>query len=223
VIRRAYEEVLKRYPQNARARVYLGELLYDFEGKHTEAVRLWTEALELDPKLGEALNNLAIHYSHAGEVDKSLECFDKALALDPDNAEYLFNVTQIYLIHWPQVQAHYGWSKEKVYEKAMEHSQKAAALRPDDYPLLADYAENFFSGELMKLPVDWERAAAAWQKARERARNKGELFNAWLNEARTWLRASEPGKAAVCLDEALKLYPDSQSAKALMAQARPGA
>ena len=222
VIRTAYEEVLKRYPKDGRARVYLGELYYDRFGDTARGVNLWEEALSLDPKLHEAMNDLAIHYSHVGEVDKSLECFDRALKLAPDNADYLFNVTQIYLIHWPDVQKHYGWTKEQTYRKAMVYSQHAAELRPDDYPLLADYALNFFRGEQMGIPVTWGDAAAAWQKAREYVRNKDELFYTWLNEGRVWIRAGQKPKAVACIQEALKLFPDSKVAQNLLSENKSG-
>lgn len=224
VIQRAYEEVLKRYPDNARARIYLGELLYDRYGKHDEGLRLWQEAAKLDPKQPEVWNDLAIHYSHVGELDKALDYYDKALALDPNNADFLYNIVQVYLTYWPDVERHYKWSRAQLFRKAMEYSKKAIELRPDNYPMLQNYAENYFvGGENMKLPVNWEDAAAAWQKVRESAREKDETFNAYMWEARAWLRANRKDQAAKCLEEALKLYPKSQVAQRLLAEVKPGA
>jgi tetratricopeptide (TPR) repeat protein len=222
LIRRAYEEVLKRYPENARAHVYLGELYYDRLDNEGKGLELWQKALDLDPKLHEAMNDFAIHYSHIGDVPKSLEYFEKALKLAPDNADYLYNVTQIYLIQWPEVQKRYGWTAEQVYRKAMEYSKRAAQLRPDDYPLLSDYALNFFRGEQMRFTVNWDEAAQAWQKARERTRNSAEMFYTWLNEGRVWIRVGQKEKAMACLDQALKLFPDSKAAKNLQDELKAG-
>ncbi|MDX9973598.1 MAG: tetratricopeptide repeat protein [FCB group bacterium] len=222
LVRRAYEEVLKRYPNNARARVYLGEVYYDRMHDEGLGVKLWQEALSLDSKLHEAMNNLSIHYSHVGEPEKALDYLEKALELAPKNADYLFNAAQLYLVHFPVVRKRHGWTVEQVYRRAMEFSRRAVEARPDDYPLVSDYAFNFFWGAEKGFKTDWREAASVWQKARSIARNRDELFNSWLNEGRVWVRAGDQAKAAACVEEAIKIYPDSASAKNLLAGLKAG-
>ncbi len=220
LIRRAYEEVLARYPKNPIALTYYGELLYDREGDHAKGEALWLEALKQDPNLTGALNNLAIHYSHVGQYEKCFSALDKLLKLEPDNADYLYNAATLYLAHWPLVMKHYGWSKEKVYETAMSYSRKAAELLPTNYVMLQDYAINYFAGENMQLKVDWKEAAAAWANARKNARDTDELFYSWMNEARAWMRVPNKKKAAECLEEALKVMPGNETASRLLKEVK---
>lgn len=222
LVRQAYEEVLKRYPENASAKTYYAELIYDHvtqPGDQEKAVRLWEEAVKTDPKFSDAWNNLAIHYSHSGSYKECFDAMDKALEVKPNNADYLFNAVQFYLIHTPQVEKHYGWSTEQTFNKALDYSRRAAELRPDSYPLWQDYASNFYRGDQLNVPVAWKEAAKAWQSARKLARNPNDEFFTWLNEGRCWLRDGNEGKAAPCFEEALRINPQSEAAKKLLEQA----
>jgi Tfp pilus assembly protein PilF len=56
-------------------------------GLWREAIYRWEKAIELDPKYAEAYNDLAIGYEHEGQLDKARGAYDKALALEPNNAQ----------------------------------------------------------------------------------------------------------------------------------------
>jgi tetratricopeptide (TPR) repeat protein len=215
-IRTAYEFVLGRYPGDVRAKTYYGELLYDRFGEFGPAVKHWEEAVILEPRLSLPYNDLGIHYCHNGEYVKGLQFYDKALELDPDNPDYLFNIVQTYLNNYPDVQQVRQWKKKKVYHEAMKLSEKAARLLPNDFDLARDYATNFFAAQNFGVNAHWKDAAEAWQRARGIARNDAERFNAWLNEGRVWLQDGDKAKARACLDEALKLQPESPVAKQLI-------
>jgi len=217
LVEQAYDYALKRYANNGRALTYYGELIYDFPGDHAKAVMLWKKAAALYPTLSEPLNNLAIHYCHAGDVARGLDYFDRALELEPDHPDYLFNACQIYLTRFPEVAKHYDWSLKKVYRRAMKMSKKAAELS-NEYELIEDYAVNFFAAEHFQLEADWRDAARAWQWAREEARSDVEEFYTWLNEARVWIEDGKEAKARTCLEEALKLRPESEVAANLLSK-----
>lgn len=220
LVRAAYEEFLARYPKNAQALAYYGELLYDVPGDVAGAVRAWKLAAAIDRNLGRPINDLAIHYCHCGEYKAGFRYFERLLKMEPSNPDYLFNVAQAYLIHYPEVQKEYRWDKKTVYRKAMAFSEKAARLAPDDYEILQDYAVNFFAGEPnFGVEVDWRRAAEAWQKARPYAPQKENVFFTWLNEARAWSKTGRKDKAAECLREALRILPDNDTAQKLLAEA----
>jgi Flp pilus assembly protein TadD len=51
-----------------------------------EAVRLWTQAVELAPGSAAAHNNLAVAYERQGAWDKAAREYEEALRLDPENA-----------------------------------------------------------------------------------------------------------------------------------------
>jgi len=215
-VRQAYEFVLQRYPNNARMHNYYGEVLYDRFGEQAGAVRAWKLASALDPALSAPYNNLAIHYVHAGDYALGLSNYDKALELDPENPDYLYNVVQMYLVNFPQVGRLREWAKERVYREAMKLSAKAARLAPEDFELAQDYAVNFFAAENFGVEADWRKAATAWQQARPLGRNDVEVFFTWLNEARVWIRAGHADKALPCLHEALAIRPESSLAKQLL-------
>lgn len=61
-------------------------------GLWREAIFRWQRATELDPNYAQAFNNLAIGYEHEGDLAKAREAYDKALRLDPTNA----NIKQNY-------------------------------------------------------------------------------------------------------------------------------
>lgn len=225
LVRRAYEEALKRYPDNPDAKTYYAELLYDHGTEENDAdkgVALWLEVVKAAPDTADAWNNLAIHYSHSGQYDECFNAMDKALALEPDNPDFLFNAAQFFMVHWPQAQAHYGASMEDICRKGMEYSRRAAEAYPDSYVLLQDYATNFYWAAERNLKVDWREAAEAWQKARAEARNNTELFYTWLNEGRVWKEVPNKKKAAACFEEALKLNPKSDVARRHLNELRGG-
>ncbi len=214
LVEEAYSYALERYPDNGRALTYYGELIYDYQGDHTKALMLWKKAAALHPDLGDVFNDLGIHYSHAGDLSRGLDYFDKALKCEPDNPDYLYNLCQTYLTQFPAVARQKGWSLKKVYKTAMKLSKKAAELG-NDYELVQDYAVNFYAAENFQVKADWRQAARAWQRARQHARTTDEEFFCWLNEARVRIEGGQKKKALACLDAALELRPDSEVAMTL--------
>ena len=55
-------------------------------GLWKEAIYRWERATQLDPTYAAAFNNLAVAYEHEGQLQKAREAYEKALAIDPDNA-----------------------------------------------------------------------------------------------------------------------------------------
>ena len=215
----AYEQILERYPDNAVALNFSGEVHYDWLQNQGRALEAWHRSRELDDQLAAPRNNLAIHYCHVGEYKDCLSLFDEAMELEPDNPDYLFNLAQIFLIHPRHVEAHYGIEGPEVYERAMEMSRKASELKPNDFSLAQDYAVNYFAGERFGVQVDWGDAAKAWQATRRTVSRSDELFYTWLNEGRVWLRADNGDEAARCFREALEIIPGNDVAQRLLERA----
>lgn len=218
--RQAYELGLRRHPDNPSLQNYLGELLYDRFDEPQRAVELWLKAVARDASHGRAHNNLGIHFFHVGQYGQGLKHLDAALALEPDNPDYLFNMAQMYLVHWPNIMTLRQWTAAKTYAEAMRVSEKAAALAPKDFELARDHALNFFAAERMNAQPDWKKAAKAWTAARAAARNDDEVFNAWMNEGRVWLRARNGKEAERCFLAASALRPQSRLAQGLLTDAR---
>ena len=55
-------------------------------GLWKEAIYRWERAAQLDPTYAAAFNNLAVAYEHEGQLTKAREAYEKALALEPNNA-----------------------------------------------------------------------------------------------------------------------------------------
>ncbi|HUE86947.1 MAG TPA: tetratricopeptide repeat protein [Vicinamibacterales bacterium] len=55
-------------------------------GLWREAIYRWERATQLDPAYAAAFNNLAIAYEHEGALDKARGAYEKAIALEPNNA-----------------------------------------------------------------------------------------------------------------------------------------
>jgi len=216
LVKSAYQLGLSRYDSNAILQNHYGDLLYDYLGDPHTAMRHWTRAAELDKKYAAPHNSLGMYYFHNGMYALGLESMDKALRLDPKNPDYLFNMAQVYLIHYPQLMPIRKWDAARIYKEAMKLSATAAKLRPDDYEMWKDYAMNFFAAERFKVKPDWAKAVQAWQKARDLARNDDERFNALLYEARVHIRSNNPQKARPCLEAALTLLPDNQLARQML-------
>ena len=56
------------------------------QGLWQEAAYRFRRATELDPSYAEAFNNLAIAYEQSGELDEARRMYERAVALDPDDA-----------------------------------------------------------------------------------------------------------------------------------------
>ena len=61
-------------------------------GLWREAIYRWEKAVELDPQYAAAFNDLAIAYEHEGQLEKARKAYEKALAIEPNNA----NIRQNY-------------------------------------------------------------------------------------------------------------------------------
>ena len=55
-------------------------------GLWKEAIYRWERATQLDPTYAAAFNNLAVAYEHEGLLQKAREAYEKALAIEPENA-----------------------------------------------------------------------------------------------------------------------------------------
>lgn len=216
LVKLAWEAVLDRYPNNARAMNYYGETLYDQFGQGAKAIELWKTASAYDETLSEPYNNLSIHYMHHGDYDLGMRNAEKAIELSPNNPDYHFNMAQNYLNFAPYIEKRNKWSREKVYAEVMKHSKRASELAPSDYTLLLDYATNFYAAERFDVDVDWDEAADVWARARLLAREKEQIFFTWLNEARASIRKGDKLRAEMALREALNVMPGNGVATSLM-------
>lgn len=215
-VKAAYQLGLSHFENSAILHNYYGEFVHDFLGQPAEGATHWQKAIDLDNSFGRAHCNLGMSLLHDGKYEEGLGHVAKAIALEPENPDFLYNMIQVYLTHFPQVMRIRGWDRRQVYEEAMSLSRKTVSLCPEDFELLRDHATNFFLAKDFGAEPDWDAAAKAWQAAREHSRNNAERFNAWLNEARVHIRAGKDKKARKCLEQADKLMPNNDIVHTLL-------
>jgi tetratricopeptide (TPR) repeat protein len=88
-------DVLARNPADARARYYLGNLLYD-KKRCSEATRLWEECRDQSPSFPTARRNLAIAYfNKEARPDEALRELQAAFDLDQSDARVLLELDQL--------------------------------------------------------------------------------------------------------------------------------
>jgi tetratricopeptide (TPR) repeat protein len=93
------EPVLRRAtqanPKDARASFYLGNLLFDRQP--AQAVAAWEKARQLDDSFALAHRNLALAYSQfQGDIPKAMASLEKAVALKPAEARFLYELDALY-------------------------------------------------------------------------------------------------------------------------------
>ena len=89
------ERVLEVQPDDARARYYLGNLLYDKQ-RTDEAVAQWEQAGSLQPEYSIPWRNLGIaHYNTRHDPDRARECYLKAFEANPGDGRTLCELDQL--------------------------------------------------------------------------------------------------------------------------------
>jgi cytochrome c-type biogenesis protein CcmH/NrfG len=87
---KALESLAASDPQNAQARVELGNLLMDHQ-RWEEAIRWYREALTLKPNDNNVRVDMGACLVGAGKAGEGLAEFDSALKRDPTHAKALYN------------------------------------------------------------------------------------------------------------------------------------
>jgi tetratricopeptide (TPR) repeat protein len=90
------ETAIASNPTDARALLYLGNLLYD-RRRHTDAIARWERSAALGPTLAVTHRNLAIAYFNINhDPAAALAAFDRAVAADPNSARLLYERDQLW-------------------------------------------------------------------------------------------------------------------------------
>jgi tetratricopeptide (TPR) repeat protein len=178
-----YKHFLNDHPRHTRAMVAYGSLLYD-QHVEDEGVRWWEKAIAIDPTEAYAYNDLANDYGHNGHADKALRYYQKAIDLVPTEPVFRFNWATTCQMYRNESHAVYGWSKEEIFQHALEQFRQARDLVPQDFGMASTYAETFY---MMPKP-DWQGAYNGWQFCLNQPLDDQQRQLVYANLARTCIR-----------------------------------
>ena len=104
---------------NARNAVNRGNILLGLQ-QPEQALAAFQDALQLDNKAEAAHYFAGVALGALGRHREAIECWQQALALDPDRADTIYNLAQAYF-------------REKDFERALCRFEQVVALEPDDF------------------------------------------------------------------------------------------
>jgi tetratricopeptide (TPR) repeat protein len=179
LVRKDYEDFLRRYPDFARGHLAYGSFLNDI-GEEDAAVAQYGKAAQLDPKNPAAWNQLANYYGEHGPVTNAFVDYTKAIELNPAEPVYYQNLATMVYLFRKDAMAFYGISEERVFDKALALYRKAMQLNPQNFLLAADYAESYYGIR----PLRTNDALGAWTNALQIAHDDNEREGVYLHLAR---------------------------------------
>ncbi len=92
----ALQAAIDAEPSDARARYYLGTLLYDSR-RHDDAIALWQRSAEIDRDFPTVWRNLGIGFFNVfADTDLAIDAYDRAFTAAPDDARILYERDQLW-------------------------------------------------------------------------------------------------------------------------------
>ncbi len=190
VVRKSYEDFLRRYPDFADGYLAYGSFLNDI-GEEEAAMRQNEKASQLDPKNPAAWNNLANYYCENGLLTNAFTDYAKAIELNPAEPVYYQNLATVVYLYRKDARAFYGISEEQVFDKSLVLYRKAVQLDPHNFPLAADYAQSYYGIR----PLRTNDALVAWTNALQIAHNDVEREGVYIHLARIKMAAGRFAEA----------------------------
>jgi len=195
-VRKDYEDFLRRYPDFARGHLAYGSFLNDI-GEEVAAAAEYEKAAQLDPKNPAAWNQLANYCGEHGPITNAFVDYTKAIELNPAEPVYYQNLaTAVYLFR-KDAREFYGINEQQVFDKALALYRKAIQLAPDDFPLMADYAQTYYGIR----PLRTNDALGAWTNALQIAHDDNERQGVYLHLARIKMSAGRFAEARAHLND----------------------
>jgi tetratricopeptide (TPR) repeat protein len=220
-ITRTYEDFIRRNPRHAPAVIAYGSFLGE-TGDELGMADQWEKAREMDPSNPAVWNNLAGHYAHRGPIEKAFPYFEKAIELNPREAQYWHALGTVTYLFRRDAEKYYGTDEQGVFRKAFEFYDRAMALRPLDFKLAADVAQTWYGVKPAPAAVEESRKSAelalvesglrAWTNAFRLAADDAAREGVRLHYARWQIRSGRWNEARTNLD--LVLDPSLEPMKA---------
>ncbi|MGA2801903.1 MAG: tetratricopeptide repeat protein [Verrucomicrobiota bacterium] len=190
IVRKSYEDFLRRYPNFADGYLAYGSFLNDI-GEEEAAMRQNQKAVELDPKDPAAWNNLANYYTEYGPITNAFAYLAKAIELNPTESVYYENFATVVYLYRKDAREFYHINEQQVFDKSLALYRKAMQLDPDNFPLATDYAQSYYGIR----PLRTNDALVAWTNALQIAHNDVEREGVYIHLSRTKMLAGRYAEA----------------------------
>ncbi len=195
IVRKDYEDFLRRYPDFARGRLAYGSFLNDL-GEEDAAAAQYEIAAKLDPKNPAVWNNLANYYGEFSPVTNAFVDYAKAIELDPIEPVYYQNFGNTVFLFRKDAREYYNIDEQQVFDKALALYREAMKLAPDNFPLATDYAQSYYGIK----PMRTNDALVAWTNTLAIARDDLEREGIYLHLARVKISIGRYDEARAHLD-----------------------
>ena len=154
-----YGQLLSRYPERVEIQRAVGSY-YEQDGQTDRAITCWQRAETLDPADAATADTLGSLLLKKARVREACEQFERAVAAQPNSAEYHFDLANVlYLFRKQLLRPPARPDEHAALVESLEHFRRASALAPGDLQLATAYAETFY---IFSDP-DWQQAIAAWK------------------------------------------------------------
>lgn len=196
-VKEAYETFLSAHPNHAQARLTFASFLSDI-GEEQAALTHLQKAVEINPRLPAAWNNLANYYGHNGNGKKAFDCYEKAIALNPKEPLYYHNFGAVVFLFRNEAREYYQLTNTKVFDKTLSLYNKALELDPKNFDLAEDIAQTYYGIKTSDQPSKMARpreALDAWQYAASLAPSDFEKQGVRIHLARVYLEMKNAEQA----------------------------
>jgi len=195
VVRKNYEDFLRRHPDFARGHLAYASFLNNIGDE--DAAKLQNEkALQLDPKNPAAWNNLGNYYGEYGPITNAFAYFAKAIEMDPNEPVYYQNLAVTVYLYRTDAKTFYHLDEEQVFDKSLALYRRAMQLDPDNFPLATEYAEGYYGIH----PLRTNDALVAWTNTLHIAHDDIEREGVYIHLARIKMLAGRYAEARAQLD-----------------------
>lgn len=197
-VKEAYKTFLSAHPNHVQARLTFASFLSDISEEQAALPHL-QKAVEINPCLPAAWNNLANYYGHNSNGKEAFACYEKAIALNPQEPLYYHNFGAVVFLFRNEARECYQLTNTKVFDKALSLYKKALELDPKNFDLAEDIAQTYYGIKTSDQPSKMARpqeALDAWQYAASLAPSDFEKQGVRIHLARVYLemRNSEQAK-----------------------------
>ena len=196
-VKEAYETFLSAHPNHVQARLTFASFLSDI-GEEQAALPHLQKAVEINPRLPAAWNNLANHYGHNSNGKKAFACYEKAIALNPQEPLYYHSFGAVVFLFRNEAKEYYQLTNTEALDKALSLYKKALELDLENFDLAEDIAQTYYGIRTSDQPSKMARphaALAAWQYAAALAPSEFEKQGVRIHLARVYLEMENSEQA----------------------------